>query len=392
MKKSEIESYVVYFLMLIMVILLGVFVLRPDINAYNGPFNNIAIALLSFLGTIIIFPICYELSHVLGAKIGHYEVYSVNVLYFNFYKDKEGKTKFRFRSYDGLTGETKIAPIKDKKCSPKAYLWFGNMFLSAILLVSIFMYLSFTGNTSNPGKIIFCVFMIISSAILLYNFLPVELDSKTDGYQLKLLSKSSDIQVYNEYLRIKKCEFYNVDPGEIAVFDTKITNFAAEVDMITVYKLIGQKNFYEANKILTLIIGAKDSLKNNLYLDSLAQKLFLLLYSGKVDEAKEFYDTIFTQDNKKDLSEQITLPCIRAYVLVSALLYPSESEVQYATSHADEAYKFVKDEYKALEKTLYKDALNIAKQAHPSWTLVYGNENTKKQEEKDNTNTENKDE
>ena len=373
MKKSDANSYIIYFIIIITTILLGLFVLRPAM-ANNYPANDMnkfLVAIISLVGSIIVIATAYELMHKLGAKAGGYKVYSLNVLGFNFYKDENDKSKFKFSKFDGLTGETKIAPRlrkNDKICNPKPMLYFGNLFAAAILLVSVLLYLA---NSANPGavQVMWTCIIIVDTVFLLYNFFPVELDSKSDGFQLKLVGKESDYPVYNEYLRLQEATYYGKDRGEIKVFTDNMSDFAAKIDLITVYDYIEKNKIYEAIKLIDKILTKKDELHYNVGIQFIAQKLFLQLYTGRFEDAKNFYSEL-ASDEKRDISNSKDFVCIRTYVLISALLDPSESEIQYATSIADKSYKKVEPGYREIEKTLYKGALKVAQEAHPKWTLI----------------------
>ena len=383
MKKSDAYSYVVYFLILLGAVLLGLFVLRPVMAAYSGPINITVVAVVSFVITLIVLPILYELAHVLGAKAGGYEVLSVNVLYFNFYKKPNKKWSFRFKTFNGLTGETIVAPKERKNgkpSNPKPMLWFGNMLFFILLLTFILMFISYGKGETSIMKTAFCMAMIIVVLLLFYNILPIELDSKTDGYQLKLISKQSDILVYNELLRLQACDFLGKDKGEIKIFSENITDFAAQIDRMSVYEYIKQAKYYEAIKLLDMILAQKDNIHYNVGLNIIAEKLFLLLYSSRLEDAKNYYNNVLTSDEKRDISNSGTMPCIRSYILISTYIDPSESEIQYATSKADKAYKQVEDAYKDIEKTLYKGTLEKVKTVHPDWQLI-SSETNKNDEE-----------
>lgn len=370
MKKSDAYSYVVYFLLLIMAVLLGLFVLKPNADQITSLAQGAKIGILiaAFSAGAIVLPILYELFHILGAKMGGYEVYSVCVYGFNFYK-KDGKWKFRFKNYDGLTGETKVKPLNknNKESNPKPFLIMGNLLYATAVLAFALLYLGF--NPKTVDKSAYCVLMIISSLLLIYNFLPFELDAKTDGNQLRLVGKKDDVIAYNELLRLEACKFNGEDVGPIMIFDG-ITNFTAGINLISVYENIKLEKYNEALKILDTCLKGKEALSHSIFLRLQAQKLFILLFTNRIDEAKTFYTSYMDSDDRKLLSDDKSLECIRTYILVSTYIEPSESEIQYATSNADKAYKYVDEAYKEIEKKLYKETLAKAKEAYPNWELI----------------------
>ena len=122
MKKEDITGLIVYLLILAFAIVFGLTVLETHVSdSYIYQHSNNIGYMLFMIGAIVfgaVFNAClYELGHLVGAKVGGYDVSSVNILGVNFYKF-EGKWKVKFSGFDGLTGETKINPIEnysDKK-------------------------------------------------------------------------------------------------------------------------------------------------------------------------------------------------------------------------------------------------------------------------------------
>lgn len=375
MKKSDFYSYIVYLIILVGVILLGLFVVSPGIDAFNESSgasygNGMAASIVSFIVTIIVLPLGYELLHLLGAKAGGYEVVSVNVLFFNVYKNQSNKWKFRFKSFDGLTGETIANPKEGKeKYSPKIMLTLPNVFLALSLILFLFIYLILPKD--NVYKISLLISSIVAGILLVYNFLPVPLDCKTDGYSLRLVAKKQDVEAYNELLRLKSCEVLGKDPGDIKVFE-KVTDLSSEINLLTIYKYLGEEKYENALKVIDISLKNTETLSNKIEIRLIAQKLFIYIFLNRMDEAKSYYSTI-SQDQKRDISNDLSMESIRAYILISAALDLSESEVQYATSRVDSAYKKAEEGRKEIEKRLYKETLEFVKKLHPKWNLVITN-------------------
>ena len=120
MKKSELMSYLVYAIILAVIVLVGLFAVRPIMTEYAAfaPLNSIVFIILAIVVGGLFNAILVELGHLLGALIGHYKVYSWIVFWLGF-AEKDGKMKGAIRSFDGLTGETKIYPTSEKS-SPRA--------------------------------------------------------------------------------------------------------------------------------------------------------------------------------------------------------------------------------------------------------------------------------
>ena len=99
-------------------------------------YNMTSLIIGLFLNALLI-----ELGHLLGAKLGGYEVYLCNILGFCFYKkEKDSKKKtFKFSEFDGISGETKVV-LKKEKGNPRPYILLPILFIlieAIILLVFI---------------------------------------------------------------------------------------------------------------------------------------------------------------------------------------------------------------------------------------------------------------
>ena len=130
MKKEDITGLIVYLIIIAFAIVFGLTVLQ----AHNSESTLSGIFyVLYIIGAVVVGAlfnaILFELAHIVGAKIGKYEILSVNILGLCFYKDS-GKRKVRFASFDGLTGETKIVPKEGmvEKANPYPYLFLGSIF------------------------------------------------------------------------------------------------------------------------------------------------------------------------------------------------------------------------------------------------------------------------
>ncbi|MEG1222174.1 MAG: hypothetical protein RR342_02135 [Bacilli bacterium] len=371
MKKSEVISWIVYFGLILAVIMVGLYVIKPAFDAFNASesgVGNIVIlyAVLTIFGAIVVLSTIYELIHVAAAKLSGYEVVSVNVLYFNFYK-KNGKWAFRFKGYDGLTGETIINAKDAEKSSPKSFLIIPNLVVAALFI------LCFIGAILFPNKSLLRPLAMISATvvglILVYNIIPFELDSKTDGYQLRLVSHKEDVAAFNELLRLRSCEVTGTDPKETKVFEN-ITNFTAEINLLTIYNHLAKEEFDDALKIINITLKQKDKLSKMIKTRLIAQKLYIILYQNRTDDARKFYNDEVTSDERRDISNDLSMESVRAYILISSMLDESESEVQYATSRADAAHNRAEEGRKEIEKKLYKATLARVKEQHPTWVLV----------------------
>lgn len=374
MKKSDITSLVVYAIMLVALFCsfyFGSRVLFDNAKIFEG-FTSIGVALGVIVGTIVVGSLLLELGHFLGAKIGKYNVVAFNFCGLMFYKTEKG-TKFKFKGPDGFMSELQVSPKVGENgkliSKPKAMLWLGNLFLAILVIVGAILYVYYEKNKGTAAiSGISLLVAVAAGCLLFYNFLPMELDNKTDGAQLKIVSKPANIEAYNESLRVAACQLRGEDPGEVKLFDD-ITNYTSQINMVKVYKLLNEEKYEEALKIINMILAAEDKLSDSIKIEMVAQKLYLLLYLNQIDKAKKYYEDILPED-KRFISNSNKLVYIRTYILISAILDPAESEVQYATSKADKAYKKVDAFKKETEAKLYKAAVKRTKELHPTWEPI----------------------
>ena len=382
MKKEDIAGLFVYLILLGLAIIFGLTVLNGHAKdsfisnagnfAYMGFMLGAILIGLGFNATL------FELAHALGAKVGGYEVSSVNILGLTFYKNEEGKTKIKFSGFDGLTGETKIYPkenLKDKKgnakeSSPYAYLWFGSLF---ILLEVVVVMVCFSVMTRDPGSLLadWAYFILTGGAIgvliLLYNILPFKLDTPTDGYKLTLVSNPKNKAAFNELLRVQRAAEEGKEI-EIKTF-TEITNYTANLNLNKVYQLLDKRDFANAEPLLDMIIKARENISYNVYLRARAQKIYINLMNKPLEEAKEYYEKEVPANERRDISSDISMPSIRVYLLMSGLLDKSKSECLIALNNVIKAYKKTPKTRRKTEIELFNETLDKICAAHPKWEL-----------------------
>ena len=370
MKKSDISSLVVYAIMLVVLFCTFFFGVRDVLAKSFEGFASVGVSLLTIVLSFIVGSILLEIGHGLGAKAGKYKIVLFNMFFFTFYK-VGNKTKFKLSGPDGLFSETKVAPKYNENgeviSKPKAMLWLGNLFLAIVIIAAAIMYVNFQGKDNTISSLSLLT-AVSFGCLLFYNFLPIELDNKTDGAQLKIVSKSANVAAFNEALRVQACEITGEEPGDVKLFD-EITNYTANINMVSAYKFLAEENYSEALKIVNHILDAENNISERLRLEMVAQKLYILLYTQQIEKAKKYYEDVSPED-KRFISNANGLVFIRTYILISAILDPAESEVQYATSKADKAYKKVEALKKETEGKLYKNAVRRVKELHPNWEPV----------------------
>ena len=373
MKKEDITGIIVYLVIIALAVIFGILVLqRHSVDSSLKGFWFVLYVIGSVLGGALFNGILFELGHVIGAKVGKYEVLSVNIFGVCFYKEN-GKTKVKFASFDGLTGETKIIPQKDmvEKANPYPYLLFGSLFFAveAIGVMVAFSFLTASGNDA-LSDVGFGLLTggAIGLAILLYNILPMRVDSMTDGYRLTMVSNPKNRAAFNELLRVE----YEIEQGnsdvEVKVFD-EITNFTADLNLNRVYALLDKREFKQAEEILDKIIEAKENVSEKVYIRARAQKIYINLITKNLEEARAYYDKEVPVAERREISNDVSMASIRAYLLMSGLLDKSRSECIIALNNVYRAFKHTPKNRQEVEVTLFNEALDKVVAAHPDWEL-----------------------
>ena len=381
MKKEDVISLLVYVLMLVTAFMVGWFVIRDlfsNFDSGSGVGANIGLAILLVIGAIVFNVVIIELGHILGAKISGYNVFSVNMLGFCFYKKGE-KWKFKFANFDGLTGETKITPKKEN-ANPKAFSLIPLLFyvVEVIALMVTFYVLrkllegTDYASAADRTKLLMCIlciiFVTVGGMLTLYNIFPAKLDTTTDGYRLTLLSKKENVAAFNELMRIEGAYAEGRELSDMKTFE-EINNFTCSINLYTVYKYLKEKKYNEASVLLDKMIASKDKIDRPTYCDVVSQKMFIVLLNQDYETAKKYYDEHINQDERRYISNELSMPSIRAYMLISSILDISEHEARYAKSRVNKALKRTLAGRVEVEKELYQLALNKVDQVRPEWHI-----------------------
>ena len=373
MKKEDVTGLIVYLVIIALAVVFGFTVLQTHNadSSFSG-FYYVLYIIVAVLTGVIFNAVLFELAHVIGAKIGKYKVLSVNILGFNFYKDGE-KTKFKFSSYDGLTGETKIVPKEGmvEKANPYPFLFFGSVFFIVEAIAVMVVFSIFRNNESDALKdVAYFVLTVgaIGLVVLLYNIIPMRIDSITDGYRLTMVSNPKNKAAFNELLRVEYEIAQGNDNVEIKVFD-EITNFTADLNLNRVYALLDKKEYAAAEEILDKIIAAKEEVSEKVYIRARAQKIYIDLYTRNLEEAKEYYEKEVPVSERREISNDVSMASIRAYLLMSGLLDRSRSECIIALNNVYRAFKHTPKNRQHTEVTLFNEALQKVVDAHPDWEL-----------------------
>ena len=369
MTKEDVFSLIIYIGMLGIALAVGFLVVMPAFN--NGFLFDDSGARIGFLLGAIIVAILFnaillEGGHLIGSKLGGYTILSFNLLGFCYYKEKmdDGsyKAKFKFlKSFDGLTGETQIYPNKEK-ANPMFYVFAP---LVLFLLEIVAMYISIimipdtvngVANDLNWVKYGLIIFATIGCMFILYNYFPTRLDSLTDGYKLTLLTKKINVEAYNEYLTILGLGLVEDETKEIKTFD-ELTDFTADVNMLSVYQAMIFDKYDYANTLLEqMILNGK--LSKYTVLEAKIEKAFIYFLTENNEEMlKKYFNETFNSEERKYIKKVNCLQTLRLYLLFEGLIEQSKSEIEYCKNK----FKKLKDSENLalanIEEKLYLKAL-----------------------------------
>ena len=366
MRKEEIRGLIIYSILIVAALIVGFAAIKPAMEDF-GP-NKMS----SFGFIIVVLIIAYlfnaimlEVLHVLGAVFGGYKVTSFNVFGLCIHKTID-KWKLGFADFNGISGETKVAPNKEK-LNANLQTWFPIFGYAIELAGCIVLASSVTkgGYTAwlRPAALLF---ILISSMIAFYNLVPFKLDSMTDGYKIRLFTKPVNIEAYNKMLMIQEDQRLGKTVENIPVFE-EITEYTAEINTLAMYLFLEQENYNEATKIVDQLLEHKNILNINDYNRLIAQRIYLAILLSPIEEAKKLYDEICPIEIRRFMANDTSMPSIRAYILIAGMVEGSESEVQFALSKVEKAKKrALVSQIKAEEKLLEK-ALNYVYENHPNW-------------------------
>ena len=373
MKKENVFGLLFYLIVLGVAVLYGFTVLQGHFqySYFKGTSVPVLFYALYIIATVFIgvfaTGLFQELGHLLGAKTGGYKVVSFCLFHLTLYKDNN-KWKFKFAGYDGLTGETKIIPKTegDKPSNPYPYLLYGTVFNTAFIAICLYMFYSYKNYSGYRSDIAygFLTSGIIALLVVIYNIVPIKLDSLTDGYRL---TKATNKEAFNDYLLAS----YGGETEEIVLAkkdkENKPARFVAEIALNKVYVHLEKEEYEEAFKLLEEIKLHEDELSRRDVLNSKAQYIYAYVFAKDKQEVLRYNDEEVEFSLRRELANESTLPIIRSYILLAGILDGSLSECLLACNKVAKAYKAVPSSLKHTEVVLYNRSIDKVLEARPKW-------------------------
>ena len=376
MKKQDIAGIIVYLIILALAAVFGLVVVRQFAEKSNME-TGIFILFIggAIVAGVLFNSILFELAHMLGAKIGGYAITSVSILGFTFVKEGK-KTKFKLASFDGLTGETRILPKEKRKkpSNPIPYLIMGTVFYAIEVVAVVLLYSIFTRDTSPQSQNNIAYFLIIVMAvggvILFYNIIPLQLDSMTDGYRLRLVSGKKNKEAFNRMLKGETTSEESSEEGETAEVST---SFSGDLKLNQLYQDLNEEKYVEAEQLADSIIESVNTdkkISHKVVFEAKANKIYLVFINNDLETASKHFESNLSLQERKQLSEEGGLPFLRAYILVSSLLDRSHSECFRSLDKVYKAYKRTVPERRVLESKLFNKALELINEKYPDWNVL----------------------
>ena len=367
MKKENIIGIIIYLLVFAIAIIYGFTILQTHYT--HSSFESVGMyalyIIVSVFGGVLVTGILQEFGHFLGAKTGGYNITFFSLFYLSIYI-QDGKRKFGFKSFDGLTGETKIVPNLDKKARPNPYpyLLYGTIFNVAWIAACTFIFFSYNKKDGVESDVayFFLTMGIIALMATIYNILPFKTDSVTDGYRLSQIK--GDIDSFNELLI---AENGGVSLKKEEETPKKPAKFIPEAALLDVYSALEQKNYDEAFEIINKILAEESNASNRVIFEAKAQQLYAIIFSKEKREYEEYYDKEVSFAFRRDLSNDYNISVMRVYVLTAGLLDGSQSEVLLTLKKVLKAYKSLPNNRRHTELVLFNEALDKVIEAHPKW-------------------------
>ena len=370
MKKNDFATFLVYIGMFAIALVVGLTVIKPIIDSDYAllPLHPAIIMVLGLLAGVFLNAIMLEGGHLLGAKSGKYRVLRSTVLGFSI-KDVDGKKKFAFSGFDGLVGETKIAPRDVKESTLTGFIFFPILFLFLEFIgcmVGIVVCQN-AGATLSWLRVFLITILTVGGMIYFYDLFPANIESRTDGYLFVLLSKPANKEAYNNLLLAEAAAYEGKPIPETPIY-TEITDFTAYLNSLTVYRLLVDGKPQEALPILEPVFAEGSASSAMVKLQSKTLKLATLLEQDDKTKGKKLYEEL-SDEEKKYIANLSSLTALRAYLLIASFIEGSESEANYAIDKAEKAIKACEPNIKEAEKSLLQLDVDITRSAHPSWDV-----------------------
>lgn len=365
MKKETILTLIVYSVMIGIALFVGLNIIAPAFVILGITGNSQYVyAIITIVAAFLINVLFLELGHVLGAWLGGYRIQAINILGLALVFDQEG-IKFRFQSYEGLTGETTIT-AKRKKVYPRLFLFGGLFTFFFVMLVSLVVgYGLFSED--QWGRYASVVVIAVGGMLMIYNFMPFKLDTVTDGYRLASLTTAKGSEAQQELQRIELAYKKGEVPSTIKSFKD-VNTITTQIYFHKIYQALVDEQYKEALKDI-LTIHKTPRLTEAMGYKLMVLKTFVYFMTHSVKLNRDHYYQL-TSKERKYLSHNASMSTLSTYLYVAGIIEESQSEASYTFERQRVAIKKINEPgRKAAETILFDRVLKLVKKSNPSWRL-----------------------
>jgi len=375
MKRQDVLTFVAYAFMLAIALVVGIVVIYQNgiLQDLKSSGEQIGVTIASLTVAFILHTIIFELAHIVGAKIGGYDVTRVNFFFFNFEKNNENKFKFSLKSFDGLVGETCITPKEGviKEPNPKPFLWFGAIFYAIQLIGGITFLVLNPGLATDSTLIIilraYVIFHItLGGMLLLYAIFPAKLDTKNDGYYIAICNGATNVKAFNLMLTVEETVRRGLPAPKMESFQD-ITEFTAKINILIAADNVIDNRFEDAiSAIAPVLIDEKEVVSSRTKLAATAEKISALIFLGSLEEATSVYNEL-PIERKKILTNDKSLAGLRINLIITAII--EDSFAESLISYREFRKKTVKSQELLLgsDGVLFQKGMNLIAKLKPNF-------------------------
>lgn len=363
MKKANNFSILVYAAMIVAAYFIGQNIV---VQANKAVSNSIALVLISVVVGLVLNAILMEAGHVIGAKIGGYRILSFNVLGLTWIK-RDKKWKFCFSGFDGLTGETQVV-AKSPEAKPHYMFWGGTLFLLLEIACFVLIPLFVPTLASHIPYVVYGGFLVsmIGGGILIYNVLPFRLDTKNDGFMMRMVNKEFT-PIYNEFTRIKG-ELYDRRAISQVKEVEKINDISGCLNYYAYLEKIYERDYLKAGEIIDHLMEHSECLNDAIYHQLISGKMYVVMQTQTKEEVEAYYDSL-SQRLKKELVTPDSIEGARTY-FAYALTMDSYQDAVLAWKKYQSVKKRCKEIGRIEQEELFmQELLMVLKEKHPDWNL-----------------------
>ena len=365
MRKEDIYSFIVYGLMIGLALFVGLEIISPAFQTLGivGS-SQYGYALITIAFGFILNAFLLELGHLLGAFVGGYTIKSMTVLGLSIYKVNQ-QWKFGFKSFEGLTGETVVAP-KNANSQPVLNLW-GGLILYLIEVIVAFFIAYSVFSSEQWGRYASIIVIAIGGMLMIYNFMPFKMETVTDGYRLATLPQGKGNEAFNELTRIEKAYANQQSPRPFKTFK-ELNSLSVQVLIHEIYDQLANQE-YDGAKQNILRIKTAPKLGEALLVKAFSIECFYEMMTRNKTQASEWFYQLNSKE-KKFLSNNSHMMTISAYLIVAGTIEDSFSEAAFCYDRKASALKKTQDKHlRQLEEAFFEQALKRVLVNHPDWVF-----------------------